>query len=386
MININNFTVNQLINKIRCYIQYNLNKFFCDETMIIKYLGCSKKRYYEYLKSHFSEGMNYDNYNSWEIDHTIPLTFNNPSKQEIIKRFYYKNTKPMWKTDNRLKGNRFIGNNLLEFEDLKTIIINKQLKNIFISNQDELCNICNLIRCDNKSIDDLNLKLNDIINSLKLNNLSIKYYLNSTGGNKLKSFINLYLIKLFNLSIIKVKIYNRKIFYELCESVKYKLLNFHKNNPLYFKFIFNIYLKININLNKVNIIHLIKKILKLFNRKLTIIEDKNKTNNHIYIFEFNKYIDKLNNYKYKLKKIKSNKRKSLLKIKNQNYKLKLKNKIKNNTHTKNIYDTLIMLNMIELKQLIKYKKLKGFSKFNKKTLIINLIPHIKFEDIKILYM
>lgn len=52
---------------------------------------------------------------SWErmgteihIDHKIPIMYNNPTMEEIIKRLHYTNLQPMWARENMSKGNRFI--------------------------------------------------------------------------------------------------------------------------------------------------------------------------------------------------------------------------------------------------------------------------------------
>ena len=50
--------------------------------------------------------MTWDNYGEWEIDHIIPLKYNNPTVEEIVNRLDYKNTQPLWKFDNYVKGNR----------------------------------------------------------------------------------------------------------------------------------------------------------------------------------------------------------------------------------------------------------------------------------------
>lgn len=53
--------------------------------------------------------MSWDNYGAWEIDHIIPLLYNDPSTDEITERLHWTNTQPMWQPDNAKKGNRFIG-------------------------------------------------------------------------------------------------------------------------------------------------------------------------------------------------------------------------------------------------------------------------------------
>ena len=44
----------------------------------------------------------------WEIDHKIPLKYNNPTLDEVIQRLYYTHTQPLYATEKKSKGNRFI--------------------------------------------------------------------------------------------------------------------------------------------------------------------------------------------------------------------------------------------------------------------------------------
>ena len=44
----------------------------------------------------------------WDIDHIVPLKYENPTLEEIIERLHYTNTQPLWKRDNIVKGNRYI--------------------------------------------------------------------------------------------------------------------------------------------------------------------------------------------------------------------------------------------------------------------------------------
>ncbi len=50
------------------------------------------------IEKSFIDGMTWDNYGEWEIDHITPLT--KGGRHEI------NNFQALWKTDNRIKGNR----------------------------------------------------------------------------------------------------------------------------------------------------------------------------------------------------------------------------------------------------------------------------------------
>ena len=75
----------------------------------VDYLGCDIATYRTYLESKFKEGMTWENYGHWHIDHIIPIKYENPTMEEIIPRLHYLNTQPLWAIENIAKGNRYIG-------------------------------------------------------------------------------------------------------------------------------------------------------------------------------------------------------------------------------------------------------------------------------------
>ena len=76
----------------------------------IEYLGCDINTFKQHIEKQFKDGMSWDNYGSeWHIDHIVPLKYNNPTLEQTIKRLNYKNTQPLWASENVSKGNRFIG-------------------------------------------------------------------------------------------------------------------------------------------------------------------------------------------------------------------------------------------------------------------------------------
>lgn len=75
----------------------------------IEYLGCDIETYKKYLESKFIDSMSWDNYgNVWQIDHIVPLKYNNPTIKEVKERLHYLNTQPLWTEIYILKGNRYI--------------------------------------------------------------------------------------------------------------------------------------------------------------------------------------------------------------------------------------------------------------------------------------
>lgn len=70
----------------------------------IKDLGCSGEQAYNYIQSLFKDGMTWDNYGKWHIDHIKPLSsFNLEDREQFLKAVNYKNLQPLWALDNLKK-------------------------------------------------------------------------------------------------------------------------------------------------------------------------------------------------------------------------------------------------------------------------------------------
>lgn len=70
-------------------------------------LGISYEDFKIYLESKFIDGMTWDNFGVWELDHIIPVASAN-TEEELIKLNHYKNFQPLWQSDNRSKGTKII--------------------------------------------------------------------------------------------------------------------------------------------------------------------------------------------------------------------------------------------------------------------------------------
>lgn len=70
-------------------------------------IGCDREHFMRHLEVQFKEGMTWDNYGEWVLDHHIPITaFNLENKKEFEACWHFSNIKPMWARDNMRKGNR----------------------------------------------------------------------------------------------------------------------------------------------------------------------------------------------------------------------------------------------------------------------------------------
>lgn len=74
-------------------------------------IGCEVDYLLFHLQSQFTEGMSWDNYGGWEIDHIRPCaSFDLSKPEEQIKCFNYKNLQPLWAKDNLTKSAKWNNN------------------------------------------------------------------------------------------------------------------------------------------------------------------------------------------------------------------------------------------------------------------------------------
>jgi hypothetical protein len=75
----------------------------------LKLTGCNLEQLKKHLENKFEDGMSWDNYGTWHIDHIIGCAnfdFSDPKQQQIC--FHYTNLQPMWGEHNMQKGSRLI--------------------------------------------------------------------------------------------------------------------------------------------------------------------------------------------------------------------------------------------------------------------------------------
>lgn len=69
-------------------------------------LGCSFLEFRIYIEKQFVEGMSWENYGEWHLDHKTPVSWGK-SEEEIYILNHYTNFQPLWASDNLSKGNRY---------------------------------------------------------------------------------------------------------------------------------------------------------------------------------------------------------------------------------------------------------------------------------------
>lgn len=96
--------------KILCYLRtriYKALKGYSKSKNTVKLLGCTVEFLKGHLESNFTQGMTWDNYGKWHVDHIKPCAdFNLSKPSQQHKCFHYTNLQPLWALDN-LKKNRY---------------------------------------------------------------------------------------------------------------------------------------------------------------------------------------------------------------------------------------------------------------------------------------
>jgi hypothetical protein len=69
-------------------------------------LGCDFLFFKEHIESKFTNGMNWDNYGEWHLDHIKPISLAK-TEEDIIKLNCYTNFQPLWAIDNLKKSNKY---------------------------------------------------------------------------------------------------------------------------------------------------------------------------------------------------------------------------------------------------------------------------------------
>jgi hypothetical protein len=96
----------KLKNSIRSLIKTTVrNKGYKKNTKSESILGCSYSFFKEYIQNQFKDGMNWDNYGKWELDHIYPISLAK-DEFEIYKYNHYTNFQPLWSYENKIKSNK----------------------------------------------------------------------------------------------------------------------------------------------------------------------------------------------------------------------------------------------------------------------------------------
>lgn len=82
-------------------------------------VGCSMDELRDHLESQFADGMTWDNYGEWHVDHIKPCAmFDFSVDSHQFECFHYTNMQPLWAIDNYKKGNKYDKNSLTAAEQV----------------------------------------------------------------------------------------------------------------------------------------------------------------------------------------------------------------------------------------------------------------------------
>lgn len=99
--------------RIRCYLRGRIYSALkgnkkADSTMEL--VGCSVPALKRYLAGKFTEGMTWDNYGEWHVDHIRPCaSFDLSDPEQQRDCFHFTNLQPLWAKDNLSKGAKLVG-------------------------------------------------------------------------------------------------------------------------------------------------------------------------------------------------------------------------------------------------------------------------------------
>ena len=75
----------------------------------LELLGCTPEHFRFHLEQQFTEGMTWDNYGEWHLDHVIPCAAFDQTDPEHQKQcWHWSNYQPLWAFDNLSKGDKIL--------------------------------------------------------------------------------------------------------------------------------------------------------------------------------------------------------------------------------------------------------------------------------------
>jgi hypothetical protein len=96
--------------KLKCTLRSHSSRAFkriglSKPTKTEHLLGCLWEEAKTHIESLFYEGMSWDNYGKWHIDHIVPIA-SATTLEEAIKLNHISNLQPLWAKDNLSKGSK----------------------------------------------------------------------------------------------------------------------------------------------------------------------------------------------------------------------------------------------------------------------------------------
>ncbi len=74
----------------------------------VRDLGCTIPELIAHLEAQFTEGMSWENFGAWHLDHKTRLSwFDLTNREQFLRAAHYTNLQPLWAADNISKLNRW---------------------------------------------------------------------------------------------------------------------------------------------------------------------------------------------------------------------------------------------------------------------------------------
>lgn len=119
----------RLTKNMRCRLYSAMkdqNAVKCSRTFDL--VGCSITELKDHLESQFVDGMIWDNYGEWHIDHIRPcISFDLTKPAEQRKCFHFSNLQPLWALDNISKGGKWDSDEDIDEEDELAMEIEEEI-------------------------------------------------------------------------------------------------------------------------------------------------------------------------------------------------------------------------------------------------------------------
>lgn len=99
--------------KLTCALRSRLWKAisgYVKSDKTINFLGCSIEFLKQHLEGQFTDGMSWENYGEWHIDHKRPCSsfdLSDPNQQKEC--FHFSNLQPLWAKENFIKSSKWEG-------------------------------------------------------------------------------------------------------------------------------------------------------------------------------------------------------------------------------------------------------------------------------------
>jgi hypothetical protein len=95
--------------RMKINLRHRIREYLLGESQgkrTMEIVGLDKMNFKLYIENKFVDGMSWENYGDWHLDHIIPLC-TGKNNQEVLALNHYTNLQPLWAIDN-LKKNRKI--------------------------------------------------------------------------------------------------------------------------------------------------------------------------------------------------------------------------------------------------------------------------------------